>query len=80
MMRGRPTRLNHEDIGSALAEVHLRVCQVLCPDPLELATRLAALVKGADGDTFLDLPEGYVDVLGAPGVSEFKALLAQPSR
>ncbi|MGH3609770.1 MAG: hypothetical protein ACRDRD_17015 [Pseudonocardiaceae bacterium] len=69
-----------EDIGYALAELYRRVCQVLCPDPLELATRLAALVKNADGDTFLDAPEGYVDGLGAQGVSEFKALLAQPSR
>lgn len=41
-----------EEIGSALAELHLRICQVYCPDPLELATRLAALVKDADGDTF----------------------------
>jgi len=50
------------------------------PDPLELAARLAALVDGADGDMFLDVPEGYVDVLGPEGAAEFEALLARPSR
>ncbi|MGH3941260.1 MAG: hypothetical protein ACRDTG_22025 [Pseudonocardiaceae bacterium] len=60
-----------EEIGSALAELHLRVSQVCRPDPLELAARLAALIKEADTDTFLDVPEGYVDVLGAEGIAEF---------
>lgn len=69
-----------EEIGSALAELHLRVCQAYRPNPLELAARLAALVHGAEGDTFLDVPEGYVDVLGAQGTAEFEALLARPSR
>lgn len=69
-----------EEIGSALAELHLRLCQVCRPDPLELAARLLALVDDADVDTFLDVPEGYVDVLGVEGVGEFNALLARSSR
>ncbi|MGQ0775093.1 MAG: hypothetical protein ACT4NY_11860 [Pseudonocardiales bacterium] len=69
-----------EEVGSALAELHLRLCQVCPPDPLELAARLAALVDDADADTFLDVPERYADVLGAEGVAEFEALLARPSR
>ncbi|MGH3929255.1 MAG: hypothetical protein ACRDTF_04685 [Pseudonocardiaceae bacterium] len=66
-----------EEIGSALAELHLRLCQVHRPDPLTLAARLAALIAGADTDTFLDVPEEYVDVLGSEGVVEFEALLAR---
>ncbi|MGH3912371.1 MAG: hypothetical protein ACRDTC_03010 [Pseudonocardiaceae bacterium] len=69
-----------EEIGSALAELHLRLCQACRPDPLELATRLAQLIGDADVDTFLDVPEEYIDVLGAEGVGEFEALLAQNSR
>lgn len=69
-----------EEIGSALAELHLRLCQLHRPDPLTLAARLATLVGNSEGDTFLDVPEGYAEVLGAQGVAEFEALLAQPDR
>lgn len=65
-----------EDVGSALAELHLQLCQVHRPDPLELAARLAALVRAADGDTYLDVPEDYVDVLGTEGIAKFTALEA----
>jgi hypothetical protein len=76
---GQTYETEPEEIGSALAELHLRVCQVHGPDPLELAARLVALVDGAEGDTFLDVPEGYVEVLGAQGTAEFETLLAQHS-
>ncbi|MGH3621390.1 MAG: hypothetical protein ACRDQ5_06310 [Sciscionella sp.] len=66
-----------EEVGSALAELHLRLSQAYRPEPLELAARLAKLVADADVDTFLDAPEGYVDVLGAEGVAEFTALLTR---
>ena len=48
--------------------------------PLELAARLAKLVGDADGETFLDMPEGYADVLGVEGLAEFEALLGGASR
>lgn len=38
------------ELGSALADVHLRLCQVHDPVPLELAARLAKLVGDADGE------------------------------
>jgi hypothetical protein len=58
----------------------LLLCQVHDPVPLELAARLAKLVRDADGETFLDVPEGYADVLGVEGVAEFEALLGGASR
>ncbi|MGH3813635.1 MAG: SWIM zinc finger family protein [Pseudonocardiaceae bacterium] len=66
-----------EEIGADLAELHLRLCEVYRPDPLALASRLAAVVRNAEVDTFLDVPKRYADVLGAQGVAEFEALLAQ---
>ncbi len=62
------------EVGSALAELHLRLCEEHDPEPLELAARLAKLVGNADMETFLDVPEGYADVLGPHGVTEFEAL------
>ena len=64
-----------EEIGSALAELHLRLSKTCCPDPLALAARLAELVRNAEDDTFLDVPERYGDVLGAEGIAEFEALM-----
>lgn len=69
-----------EEIGSALAEIHLRLCEAHRPEPLELAVRLAKLVMGGDVETFLDVHEGYADVLGEHGMDEFEALLARRSR
>jgi len=63
-----------EEIGSALAELHLRLCQAHDPEPHELAKRLAKLVWNADGQTFLDIPERYANVLGAEGVAEFDSM------
>jgi hypothetical protein len=68
------------ELGSALAEVHLRLCQVHDPVPLKLAARLAKLVGDADGETYLDVPEGSTDVLGVEGLAEFEALLDGASR
>jgi uncharacterized Zn finger protein len=64
-----------EEIGGALAELHLRLSQACRPDPLELAARLAELVRDVDGDTFLDVPGSYGDVLGPEGIAEFTALM-----
>jgi hypothetical protein len=65
------------EVGSALVELHLRLCRALRPDPLALAARLAELAAEADTETFLNLPEKYADVLGAQGVGELTALLAR---
>ncbi len=65
-----------QEIGVTLAELHHQLCQACRPDPLELAARLATLVGNADGDTFLDAPERYADILGTEGVAEFRALAA----
>jgi hypothetical protein len=67
-----------EEIGTALADVHLQLCQTLQPDPLELAARLATLVANADTNTYLDLPDGYADVLGPQAAAELTALLTGP--
>jgi hypothetical protein len=69
-----------EEFGSVLAELHLRLCQLHRSDPRTLAARFATLVGKSEGDTFLDVPEGYAEVLGAQGVAEFETLLAQPDR
>ncbi|MGH8882518.1 MAG: hypothetical protein ACRD0P_35090, partial [Stackebrandtia sp.] len=69
-----------EEVGSALAELHLRLCQAHDPEPLELAGRLAKLVRNADVETFLDVLGEYADVLGAEEVAEFETLLARRSR
>jgi hypothetical protein len=68
------------EVGSALAELHLRLCQAHDPEPLELAARLAKLVGDADQEIYLDVPEEYADVLGAEGLAEFEALLGGASR
>ncbi|MEC3978728.1 hypothetical protein [Amycolatopsis sp. H20-H5] len=68
------------EVGSALADVHLRLCQVHDPMLLELAARLAKLVGDAAGEPYLDVLEEYVDVLGVEGLAEFEALLGKPSR
>jgi hypothetical protein len=64
-----------EEIGGALAELHLQLAKACQLDPLALAARLAALVRNAEDDTFLDAPERYREVLGANGIAEFEALL-----
>ncbi|WP_344424300.1 hypothetical protein [Amycolatopsis minnesotensis] len=69
-----------QEIGAALVEVHLGLCQVHDPEPFELAARLARLVGNADVELFLDVPDEYADVLGAEGVAEFEALLGTASR
>jgi hypothetical protein len=64
-----------EEVGGALAELHLRLCQALAPEPFELAARLAKLVADAEVETFLQVPEQYADVLGEQALAEFESLL-----
>ncbi|HEX3789327.1 MAG TPA: hypothetical protein VHW44_15795 [Pseudonocardiaceae bacterium] len=66
-----------EEIGNALADLHLRACAAADLDPLELAARLAELVADAESDTYLDAPDGYADILGPEGIAEYKNLIAR---
>jgi len=66
-----------EEVGTALADLHLRLCQAHDPEPLELATRLAKLVRDAEGETFLGVSDEYADVLGEQALARFEALLAR---
>lgn len=63
-----------EEVGSALADVHLRLCEAYRPGPVRLAARLAELEDAAEVDTFLDVTDRYVDVLGPEGMAEFTTL------
>lgn len=60
------------ELGSALAEVHLRLCQMHDPVPLELAAWSAKLVGDADGETYLDVPEGYARRSGRGGTGRVR--------
>ena|GEM_PF-6005731 len=69
----RTTETEPGEIGRLIAAQHLRVCEELRPDPVELGQRLADLVRSAEVDSFLDAPDGYADVLGADGIAAFVA-------
>lgn len=73
-------RTDPEEVGGALAELHLQLCESCQQPPLELAARLARLVGNAEVDTCLDVPGDYADVLGPEGMAEFTNLLARSSR
>ncbi|WP_049795766.1 hypothetical protein [Frankia sp. EAN1pec] len=59
------------EIGEPLAALHLRLCEDLRPDPVDLGRRLAALVSSAEVDSYLHAPEGYADILGDEGLSVY---------
>jgi hypothetical protein len=68
------------ELGSALAEVHLRLCQVHDRVPLELAARLAKLVGGCWRGNLSGRAGGDADVLGVEGLAAFEALVDGASR
>ncbi|MCK9894421.1 hypothetical protein [Frankia sp. AgB32] len=63
------------EVADALAALHLRLCEELRPDPIELGQRLAALVGSADLDSCLDAPDSYTDLLGAEGFTAYHTAL-----
>jgi len=74
-----------EEIGAELADIHLDLCEQLRPDPLELAGRLAAVVRAAagdpdsgqpDADCCLQPPAPYRSLLGAEGLAGYQRQLA----
>lgn len=63
------------DISGRLAELHLRACRQACPDPLELAERLAGLELSSELDTFHRAAATYADVLGSEGVASYRRII-----
>jgi hypothetical protein len=61
-----------DEIGDPLADAHLRVCEQLALDPIELAHRLAELIDKCGFDLCLDAPDAYVDLLGDDGMDAFE--------
>ncbi len=61
------------EIGEPLAALHLRLCDELRPDPVELGRRLAELVESADLGSCLDAPDGYADLLGDEGLIAYES-------
>ena len=59
------------EIGEALADVHQEMCARLRPDPVELGRRLAKLVRSADVESYLDVPDGYAEILGDNGMDAY---------
>jgi hypothetical protein len=63
------------ELGSVLAEVRLRLCQVHDRVSLEWAARLAKLVGGCWRGDLSGCAGGDADVLGVEGLAEFGVLL-----
>jgi hypothetical protein len=60
-----------QEIGDALAAVHVQLYEVSGFTPEELAGRLAGLYSDLEDDQFLDVPDAYEQVLGDEGIDEF---------
>jgi hypothetical protein len=62
------------EIGGALRDAHVHLCEQLQPDPDELAARLAAIIKAAEVDSCLDEPDDYLPVLGRQRVKALRQI------
>lgn len=60
------------EIGGALREAHVSVCEQLQPDPDELVERLVAIIDAAEVDSCLDAPSDYMSVLGRQRVAALR--------
>lgn len=60
-----------QEIGDALAAVHVQLYEVSGLAPDDLAGRLAGLYSDLADDQFLDVPGAYEDVLGDEGIDQF---------
>lgn len=69
------TKAGHEtepgEIGEALAAPHLRLCEELRPDPVDLGRRLADLASSAEVDSYLHALDEYAGVLGDDGLAAY---------
>jgi hypothetical protein len=62
-------------ISARISELHLWACAQARPDPVVLARRLAALELGCELDTFHRAAATYADVLGVPGLAEYRRVV-----
>lgn len=62
------------EIGGALRDAHVSVCEQLQPDPDELVERLAAIIGAAEVDSCLDEPSDYLSVLGRQRVAALRKM------
>lgn len=62
------------EIGGALREAHVSVCEQLQPDPDELVERLAVIIKAAEVDSCLDEPSDYLSILGHQRVAALRKI------
>ena len=60
------------DVGLQAGQLHLELCRVVGPDPLELASRLFERQIEGLTDLFADADETYAEVLGRDGLAEFR--------
>lgn len=63
------------DIESQLVQTHIRACELIRPDPLELAARLLRLQMQFQYGAFAEIFPGYRGALGDAGVAEYRRLL-----
>jgi uncharacterized Zn finger protein len=59
------------DVGLQAVALHLELCRVVRPDPVELAGTLFELQMDGVTDLFTDADETYAEVLGLDGLAEF---------
>jgi uncharacterized Zn finger protein len=62
-------------ISSRLGSIHLRACEQISPDPVELARRLVDLELTSELDAFHRAALMYAHVLGAAGIDEYRRLI-----
>jgi uncharacterized Zn finger protein len=65
------------DVLGGLLELHFQVCMEARPDPVDLAGRLFEAELESSYDSFSGAAERYAEVLGDPGLAEYRRL-AQP--
>jgi uncharacterized Zn finger protein len=58
-------------------DIHLAAAESARPDPVQLARNLFAREVDGDYDTFGDAAQLYADVLGEPGLAEYRSLAAK---
>jgi uncharacterized Zn finger protein len=60
------------DVGLQAVALHLELCRIVRPDPVELAGELFERQMDGDTDLFTDADETYAEVLGLDGLAEFR--------
>ena len=63
------------EISGRIGELHLAACREACPDPVELAERLAELELTSELDTFHRAAATYADLLGPDGIAAYRRIV-----